>query len=218
MFPVFVLLVRSLRLCLILLVCFIAVSVITPKIITDLGLPASFRSMNFPYNLLYFQTGVLVYSSIRHLKKTSRFQKLATFWSSKATKSVLFSFFALAFFQYFQVPAFLILATACVAWTFAAYLGLPLGLNNAFTRFGGKLSYGLYLVHPFILWTLSKAGIFAAISVTFVDPYLTFIGCAFVTVSVVFLFAFLTYILVESPSIRLGEHLTHKLGNSMRDK
>lgn len=94
------------------------------------------------------------------------------------------------------------------------YWGLPIWIDNRASRFLGRISCGQYLVHPLLLWVISKLGVFDAIKIRFENPYVVFMLCAVLSVLAVVLFAELAYRTLESPGIAVGEWLlrSRKLG------
>jgi peptidoglycan/LPS O-acetylase OafA/YrhL len=101
----------------------------------------------------------------------------------------------------------ILLAFVCGLWVMCGYWGLPRLIDNRISRFLGRISYGQYLVHPFVLWVLSKLGLYEAISSRVQNSYVAFLVCALVSIPIVVLFAELAYRAVEAPGIALGESL-----------
>jgi peptidoglycan/LPS O-acetylase OafA/YrhL len=78
-------------------------------------------------------------------------------------------------------------------------------LVNRFTIFLGKISYGLYLMHPFFIYR-SEITLWAA---TLSDkPSLVIPIVAFMTLAATIPIAYLLYVAVEAPFIWLGRRLT----------
>lgn len=78
-------------------------------------------------------------------------------------------------------------------------------LVNPVTRFLGKISYSLYLVHPLLICS-TKIPTWAASLAP--GKYFMVPCIALVTLSCSIPLAWLLYTVVESPFIRLGRHLT----------
>jgi peptidoglycan/LPS O-acetylase OafA/YrhL len=69
-------------------------------------------------------------------------------------------------------------------------------IDNAVSRYLGRISYGLYLVHPFVLMLMGRTRIF---------EYTYFTGL--LGIAAVLLTATLAYRYIEFPAIALGERL-----------
>jgi peptidoglycan/LPS O-acetylase OafA/YrhL len=210
-FPVFALMAGSLRFSLVMLVCFAIISFSAQVTVTDLGLDKTYKSMNFPVNLLYFQAGVLTYTLIRYVTERGRLDSLRQLWTSRISGVLFLSVILLTLFRYMGWPPFLTLTLACIVWILCAYCGLPTWLDNRVTRFFGRLSYGVYLVHPLVLYAMMRFGVYEYLRLSIGQPYLVFLTCALVTLPVVVLLASINYALIESPGIALGEKLVRKL-------
>jgi peptidoglycan/LPS O-acetylase OafA/YrhL len=76
-------------------------------------------------------------------------------------------------------------------------------MDNGLLNFTGKISYGLYVTHPIVIFYLSKIIDFTA-NVT-IGNYLLVYGCVF---SLTFLIAYLSYTFYEKPFLRLKERYT----------
>ena len=83
---------------------------------------------------------------------------------------------------------------------------------NKFTRFLGKISYSVYLLHFLVFFTIQHW----AISETAAHPFLAkyyvrWPGCFFVTLLFTVPAAFVTWRWIEEPGIRAGRHIIAKL-------
>ena len=76
---------------------------------------------------------------------------------------------------------------------------------NPVTKFLGKISYSLYLMHPLLIWT---SGITPWAAGLTDNPYLVIPVVAVVTLIVAVPIAYVLYLLVEAPFIALARRLT----------
>jgi peptidoglycan/LPS O-acetylase OafA/YrhL len=84
-------------------------------------------------------------------------------------------------------------------------------LSNRATRYLGKISFSLYLVHPSIIYYLGVLGVYSAIyrSVTF-SKFAAFLTSFAVTLLCVAGVSALTYRWIEEPGMRLGKKLLNR--------
>jgi peptidoglycan/LPS O-acetylase OafA/YrhL len=84
-------------------------------------------------------------------------------------------------------------------------------LSNRATRYLGKISFSLYLVHPSIIYYLGVLGVYSAIyrSVTF-SKFAAFLASFAVTLLCVAGVSALTYRWIEEPGMRLGKKLLNR--------
>jgi peptidoglycan/LPS O-acetylase OafA/YrhL len=102
-------------------------------------------------------------------------------------------------------------------WEPVVYGSLLLGLGlsprrivvNAATRFLGKISYSLYLIHPTVVFLLTPVYQW----LYGLSPFVTvgFAGSVLVTFSIIVPVSYLTYTWIEKPGIRWGKEITLKL-------
>lgn len=99
---------------------------------------------------------------------------------------------------------------------FFAPLILGLALNpifllvNRVTEYLGRISYSIYLIHPLVIWGLSR--IYPRIVETSSRPTVTYFLCALLTFAVLIPLAELSYRIVEAPGVRLGKRVSRRWG------
>lgn len=83
---------------------------------------------------------------------------------------------------------------------------------SGFMQFVGERSYSVYLLHPFVIFSMQKqyAQIYRAVDA----PGISFLLCAFLTTVVVLALADVTYRLIEVPGIRLGRRINQATGGT----
>lgn len=105
-----------------------------------------------------------------------------------------------------------------------ALWGLPFGMlclgisihptraiSNFATRYLGKISFSLYLVHPFVLWELRKHGVYDMLSNLAGEATgVAVAGCAIISLAVITAIATLTFYLIEQPGMRIGKRVADK--------
>jgi peptidoglycan/LPS O-acetylase OafA/YrhL len=187
-FPIFALFSRSvIASC----VAFVACTLLSLSIA---ALTTGMYGESYPYlsvlnHAMYFQAGVLAYSLVGRAELGSL--KKASGWFIAASICVLI-FNA----QTFLLNFLILFALVCGLWVACAHAGLPGLIDNAVSRYLGRISYGLYLVHPFVLMLMGRMGIFES-------SYFT----ALLGIAVVLLAATLVYRYIEFPAIAFGERL-----------
>lgn len=206
-FPAVALLARSLRTSIILLVALALVNLAVPVIVRNSGLTTTYASMSFPSNLLYFQAGVATYALVKALAGTPIFEKMKISWQPWRTAWLFTSVLTILVLHDLGVPTFAVLTLACCAWIVCAYCGLPSWLDNPTFRLFGRLSYGIYLIHPLVLYYATKQGVYSQIGQIVQSPVGTFIVSAMVTLPIVITLAYLGYRVIEAPGIAAGEKL-----------
>jgi peptidoglycan/LPS O-acetylase OafA/YrhL len=104
-----------------------------------------------------------------------------------------------------------------VYWQAIIYSALLLGLGiapsrafvNPLTRFAGRISYSIYLLHPSAILFLSP--VYRRLYELPLPVTAHFLLCAALTLTVVLLLASLTYRWIEQPGMRLGKRLLGRL-------
>lgn len=111
--------------------------------------------------------------------------------------------------------------------TWDAFWGLPFGLlciglaiypvkilSNIFTRFMGRLSYSLYLVHPTVIYCLFKLDIYKNIKEAYPNSaWIEFGLCAAITIFIISIISQITYKCIELPGIFLGGEMVKNSEN-----
>ena len=105
-------------------------------------------------------------------------------------------------------------------WQAVIYCAVVLGaaihpsriIVNRLTLFMGKVSYSLYLLHPFVV--LPMIPIYRAIEAKGWPSTIGFGLCAALTLGTTVALAAVIYALIEAPGMRLGKRLTARLGES----
>ncbi|MEJ8835802.1 acyltransferase family protein [Ramlibacter sp. AN1133] len=221
LFPFFALIASRQRLSLVVLLVLCILAVASRHLVASTGLHKDgYTVMNFPRNLVFFQSGVFAFVLVRHLRSRSEVATTIAFLG-RHSPAILFASALLFVSRIFLpqgvlalLPLEPLVAYACVLWICLAVAGLPRILNNPLTFWLGRHSFGIYLLHPFALWQLSHHGLFAWISAHVSAAGTAFALCAFVSMLVVCAMAAVAYRFVEAPCIEIGDRLLMRRSSS----
>lgn len=166
----------------------------------------NYRTMSVPHNLMFFQSGILAFSLVQHFalkplpSESGRYVALGII---ALTVAIVIANAGSPTRIYPPV----LFAFVCGLWVTCAYIGLPGLIDNAVSRFLGRVSYGLYLGHPFMLHLLVSAGVYKVVAANISSPYYALAINVAITATVTIIFAAVVYRYVETPGIALGERL-----------
>lgn len=219
LFPLFLVLARSRWSAAALFGVGVFISAATPKWLENLSTVArSYSYMCFPAHSVFFCAGVLAYRLARPRRDIEAGWLKA---AGPALPWLLLTGSALWLWNGWSGPLNLILNRAHLAlqWSAVAWLGLLIGaikglpwlVNNPLLRHAGRLSFGLYLTNPPVIYFLVKKGVFQWYYDSISSQGWAFACCALTSVTAVGLTAQLAYSLVEHPGIQLGERLWKRL-------
>jgi len=209
-FPIFALIARSITASLIGLLVGTLIAVAATSIALQLHYPKTYLSTSTLAALIYFQAGVLAFSIVSRYEASSVFRRL--FGSKHRSALIIIATLGLLAISKFiwqpsAITSTFLFACACGVWVACAYAGLPVSADNRCSRFLGRVSYSLYLLHPLILVLLGQAGVYRFLGKRIEDPYVAYLASCVVSIAVVAPLAAITYRFIESSGIRLGERL-----------
>jgi peptidoglycan/LPS O-acetylase OafA/YrhL len=203
LFPLILTSVRGLLPILALTVIGIAVSLSARIVLPTIsGLPSSYGGFCFISNLEYFVIGILSFRIFALLK-----------FQAVATKSIqIGGFAAVILFVAILMVAPAGCETAVWGLLFGAlcvWQGLAPGFvaGSRYLSYLGERSYSIYLLHPLSIFFL--APLFGVIKEG-LGPLLgswTYIPCALILLTVIYLLATISYALIETPGNRVGKFL-----------
>lgn len=156
-------------------------------------------------NYFYFALGILLYFIIsRPIKINKAYLYYA--WTALFVGVILMIVFGLAHFGalLFSVFAFLLV------YLMSNNLPVNIIFNNRFTRFIGKVSYSMYLWHYLILGWFAKYLIIPNFAIFAASPLIRIAAIILVIMTVIFI-SWLSYTIIEKPSIDLGRRLIKKM-------
>jgi len=226
LFPLFLVLAGSRWSAAVLFGIGIFISAATPKWLSNLStVLRSFSYMSFPAHSVFFCSGILAYRLARPRRNIEAGWLKA---AGPALPWLLLAGSALWLWNGWSGPLNVILNRAQLAlqWSAVAWLGLLIGaikglpwlVNNSLLRYAGKLSFGLYLTNPPVIYFLVNKGVFRWFYDSISSQGLAFACCALTSVVAVGLTAQLAYTLVEHPGIQLGERLWKHLQARQAEK
>jgi len=166
---------------------------------------AEWSSVFILSNYFYFALGILLYFIIRQPLRVRK-AYLYFAWLVLFAGVILMITFGLAHFGalLFSVFAFLLV------YLMSNNLPVNIIFNNRFTRFIGQISYSMYLWHYLVLGWFAKYLINPNSAFFASHPPIRIGSIILVIFSVVFI-SYLSYILIEKPSINLGRRLIKKM-------
>jgi len=187
-FPIFALLARSSVASAAAFGVCILLSLAVFAIATDMY-GANYSYLSVLNHTMFFQAGVLAYSfAVR--ADLGKLQKKSGWLIAGSIGVIVLNRYTLSL-------NFLILfAFVCGLWVVCAHSGLPGWIDNAMSRYLGRISYSLYLVHMWVLTLVARTGVF---------EYGYFTGL--LGIAIVLLVASFTYRYIETPGRSLGERL-----------
>ncbi|WP_025122754.1 MULTISPECIES: acyltransferase [unclassified Serratia (in: enterobacteria)] len=92
----------------------------------------------------------------------------------------------------------------------ASIIGMPAFINNRLTRFLGKASYSIYLMHGIVLYLMKAMGMYQWIGTLTVSGPMKFLISFTITASVTVGVSWLSYKFIEKPGIDLGKRFIAK--------
>lgn len=187
---------------------FLGVMILFSLATVSAGLPHAFMVHGVLFNLPYFGAGLIAFHLIgttpRKWGGPIAFGALALLVAIWGVVQVSGQAFAplpqqLLYQAFWSVP----FAMLCLGMA----LDPPRLLSNRLTQFLGKISFGLYLGHPHVIFVLNSLGVYERIHRLPGGSGVTFPLSVFVTSLAVIPLAWLLFWFVESPGIALGRRL-----------
>jgi peptidoglycan/LPS O-acetylase OafA/YrhL len=174
------------------------------------GLPAGYASLSFIGNVEYFGIGILAF----HVFDALRERGVGPYVIEIGGLAGVF----LAFVAIALVPPNAATGNQTPLWgllfgVLCVWQGLAPGVvaGSSALVFLGERSYSIYLLHPLALFFLSP--LLKAV-VTVLAPWTgawSYLPCAAITLAVIYIFASVTYALIEEPGMRVGARLIRRM-------
>ena len=184
----------------------------------------SFIWHNLITNLPYFMWGMLGYHTYVALRSTLREKNTIAFsWAM-----MIFAFLS-PIFLYKEGPLFNYLLDKNMRWVWSCLLGAPLFMvcvamalhpakvfSHKMTRYLGKVSFSLYLVHPIVLIKLNQFGCYRWLYEFFGESLITAYLASFsVSIALITAISSLTFRFIETPGMEWGKRLSSIKPNSI---
>lgn len=218
-FPFVPALAATLPRAILLTVAFAALSVGHAFLAHKFKLNPSFVTHGLVFNLPYFGFGLVAYRLLRitpaRWGATLSFSGLALIVAVWAASPI------------FSIPTAggVVNVLYMLAWgaPFAVLcLGMALSppalLSNRVTQFLGRISFGVYLGHPQVIFVLDRLGVYARIREIQGGSGVTFPLAVLVTSAVVIVLGWALFRFVESPGIALGRRLAGRLAPRLSEQ
>jgi peptidoglycan/LPS O-acetylase OafA/YrhL len=152
-----------------------------------------FKYSSILNTLKYFQAGVLAFAIAKTIPQRLSLPLMAA------------SVVALFVNSWMGYEPQAIFALICGLWVLCAASTLGV-FDNVVTRFLGRVSYGIYLIHAFVMLTLKSAGFYDAVA-SFAGGYLGYCIALVVSAGLTIALAAISYAYLESPAIQWGDRL-----------
>jgi peptidoglycan/LPS O-acetylase OafA/YrhL len=190
---------------------FILISLGYAAVVSQLGLSPSFIVHGLAYNLPYFGFGLIAFQLLGRIDVRL---------GSSVTCLGLILLLATWKCSWLAAPQFGRIVNDLYTLSWGVPFGLiclgmaldPLPLlSNRVTQFLGKISFGLYLGHPQIIFWLSRFGFYDRLQRLPGGSGVTFPLAVCVTAAFLVPIAWLLFVFIESPGINLGRRLARGL-------
>lgn len=171
-------------------------------------------NLNIIHYLIYFTMGIVVFNYMNELiylkDKLKNYSHILSSILIVLTIGVITAYSCIRIMQW--IPFSAIYALSWAVLLSASIIGFPYLLNNKFTRYLGKASYSIYLLHPFVINVLRLAGFYQYILLLFKDNLvIVFTLSAISTLILVYGLAYFSYTFIESPGMKAGKKIVNRM-------
>jgi peptidoglycan/LPS O-acetylase OafA/YrhL len=167
--------------------------------------------MNILNHMVFFISGIAVYLWLPELRKAKVLLGNNAGKVGGVALIVLFTFLIYYFsFKDYPINLYLFYSLIWIGMISVSIIGMPALINTKFTRFLGKASYSIYLMHSIVLYTLEKIGVFAYINEMGMRPVIKFIIAAFVACGLTVIVSRITYKYIELPGMNFGKWIINR--------
>lgn len=182
---------------------------LTRRLIGNEGINGEFLSLFFPSQLPVFALGIILYFIIikQEKIKISIYNVLALVLL--ATISLTFKYYNLIFVDY------LLFSYAFSVLIIIMSKVKIILLDNCITRFIGKISYSLYIIHFIVIFWLTKYHFNSLLQGSSSVNFWLFLLITIILSSVI---SYVTYLLIEKPFQNLGKKIISKQQKLIFDK
>lgn len=191
----------------------LAVCIFISTSIAKISASPSVIYMNILTHMVFFVSGILLYlylPSIEAMK--NRLDKFASVVSGcvlAACTILMITIFYLNTLGY-ELNIYAIYPFVWILMISVSIIKIPDIINNRFTRFLGKSSYSIYLMHSIVIYGIEGLGLFRLIKNAVFNPAAQFIFSAFLAISVTLIVSWVTYKYIEVPGMKLGRWFVNR--------
>ncbi len=161
--------------------------------------------MNILNHMVFFVSGIAVYLFLPEIKKL---KELLRKYASTVSGLILASSFVLLIYCFSQngypINIYFFYSLLWIFMISASILGIPSIINTKFTRFLGKASYSIYLMHSIVLYLLEASRFYKIIDNLNIISPVKFIISLLITAGVTVMVSYTTYKFIEEPGINFG--------------
>jgi len=214
-FPLVLALASTLPRAILLTAAFTALAVFYGIAVNKLKLNPSFITHGLTFNLPYFGFGLIAYQLL--LKTPARWGAAATF---VGLGLIVVAWASAPVFAGPEAGAVTNILYMLLGWgasfgllSLGMALAPPAVLSNKVTQFLGKISFGVYLGHPHVIFLLDRIGVYARIRELPGGSGVTFPLAVLATCAIVVPIAWALFRYVEAPGITLGRRLVARLAS-----
>ena len=167
--------------------------------------------MNILNHMVFFISGIFVYL---YLKDLQRLSVALGKYAGMISGIIIFSLAAFLLYCFSQdgypFNIYIAYSLVWVGMISASIIGMPSFINNRLTRFLGKASYSIYLMHGMVLYLMKAFGMYQWIDTLVVSGPIKFLISFSITAAVTVGVSWLSYKFIEKPGIDLGKRFIAK--------
>jgi peptidoglycan/LPS O-acetylase OafA/YrhL len=167
--------------------------------------------MNILNHMVFFISGIFVYL---YLKDLQRLSLALGKYAGMISGIIIFSLTAFMIYCFSQdgypFNIYIAYSLVWIGMISSSIIGMPSFINNRFTRFLGKASYSIYLMHGIVLYLMKASGMYQWIDTIAVSGPMKFFISFFITASVTVGVSYFSYKFIEKPGISLGKRYISK--------
>lgn len=162
--------------------------------------------MNILNHMVFFISGIAVYLWLPELRKARGVVGNNAGMVSGIALALMFALLIYYFsLKDYPINMYLFYSLIWIGMISVSIIGMPSLINTKFTRFLGKASYSIYLMHGIVLYLLESTHVFVYINQIGVSPVVKFLIAAFVACGLTVIASSITYKYIEVPGMNFGK-------------
>ncbi|HAT5004545.1 acyltransferase family protein [Serratia marcescens] len=167
--------------------------------------------MNILNHMVFFISGIFVYLYLKELQVLGANLGRYSGFVSGLIMSSLMALLIYCFAQDgYPFNIYIVYPLIWVGMIASSIIGIPALINNRFTRFLGKASYSIYLMHGIVLYLLKAVGTYRWVDTFAVSGPMKFLISILITAVLTIAISYLSYRYIEEPGIKLGKRFISK--------